>query len=123
MASDSKYLQEQKKFWDADEKTSRFDLIDSVSRTEYEYNRRADQDFEIVVSGVRITPNWTVLEIGCGVGRLLSRLLSRANPGKVIGVDNAGTGRPAHRQHIRCARNRPPRRHHLPGACAHCKQG
>jgi len=36
MASDSKYLQEQKKFWDADEKISRFVLIDSVSRTEYE---------------------------------------------------------------------------------------
>lgn len=87
MASASKYLQEQKKFWDADEKTSRFDLIDSVSRTECEYNRRADQDFDLVFSGVRITPNWTVLEIGCGVGRLLSRLLSRASPGKVIGVD------------------------------------
>jgi ubiquinone/menaquinone biosynthesis C-methylase UbiE len=87
MSSDSKYLQKQKKFWDADEKTSRFDLVDSVSRTEDEYNRRADRDFEILFSGVRITPNWTILEIGCGVGRLLSRLLSRTNPGKVIGVD------------------------------------
>src|SRR3954447_13905379 len=87
MAADSKYLQEQKNFWDADEETSRFNLVDTVSRTEDEYNRRADQDFEMVFSGVRIAPDWTILEIGCGVGRLLSRLLSRTNPGKVIGVD------------------------------------
>ena len=44
MAFDSKYLQEQRKFWDADEKTSRFDLVDSVSQTEDEYNRQLSDD-------------------------------------------------------------------------------
>ena len=81
MAFDSKYLQEQRKFWAADEKTSRFDLVDSISQTEDEYNRLADRNYETVFSGVRITPNSSVLEIGCGVGRLSSRLVPRTNPG------------------------------------------
>lgn len=87
MAFDDTYLQEQKKFWDVDEQTSRFGRVDTVSRTEDEYNRLADRDFQLIFSDVRITPNSTILEIGCGVGRLLIRLLSRTDPGAVIGVD------------------------------------
>jgi ubiquinone/menaquinone biosynthesis C-methylase UbiE len=81
------YLQEQKCFWNADEQKSRFGRVDTVSKTEAEYNRAADKDFEKVFSDVRTDPNSTILEIGCGVGRLLSRLLCRRKTGKVIGVD------------------------------------
>lgn len=81
------YLQKQKHFWNVDEQTAKFGRVDTISQTEAEYNRAADEAFETIFSDVRIDSNSTILEIGCGVGRLLSRLLSRTNPGNVIGID------------------------------------
>ena len=85
----SKYLAEQKAFWNVDEATSRLGRVDTISRSEREYEVRADRDFAEVFSGVteRIDSDTTILEIGCGVGRLLTRLLQHTTPKLVIGVD------------------------------------
>src|SRR5258708_2264928 len=85
----SKYLVEQKAFWNVDEATLRLGRVDTISRSEREYEERADRDFAKVFSGVaeRIDSDTTILEIGCGVGRLLTRLLQHTAPKLVIGVD------------------------------------
>jgi SAM-dependent methyltransferase len=81
------YLDIQKGFWNVDEHTARFGRIDTVSRSEEDYERLADRDFGLVLIGIRIQPTWTCLEIGCGVGRILQRLVQGVAPSKVIGVD------------------------------------
>jgi len=81
------YLVQSRNFWNTDEQTSKYGRVDTISRNEAEYERRADKDFETVFSGVEIAPNGTILEIGCGIGRLLTRVLSNATCDRVIGVD------------------------------------
>jgi SAM-dependent methyltransferase len=83
------YVREQKHFWNVDEHTARFGRVDTVSRSEEEYERLANRDIGLVLEGIDPQTDWTILEIGCGVGRLLKRLISRARPGKAIGVDIA----------------------------------
>ncbi len=83
------YLRIQKKFWNVDEHTARFGRVDTVSRSEEEYNRLADRDLTLVLEGINVQPGWTVLEVGCGVGRLISRFRERISPTKIIGVDIA----------------------------------
>lgn len=81
------YLQAQRKFWNVEEQELKFGRVDTESKNDREYELRADRDFHTIFSGVEITEISAVLEIGCGVGRLLSRLLAHTNPGKIIGVD------------------------------------
>jgi len=81
------YLDFQKDFWNVDERTARFGRVDTVSRSEEEYERLADRDFGLVLTGIPIQSTWTCLEIGCGVGRILVRLVKRIAPSKVVGVD------------------------------------
>jgi ubiquinone/menaquinone biosynthesis C-methylase UbiE len=87
--SEDSYLGAQKAFWDTNEETSRLGRVDTISRTCSEYEERADRDSAIVFAGLEacIDADSRILEIGCGVGRLLSRLLARTAPKLVIGVD------------------------------------
>jgi ubiquinone/menaquinone biosynthesis C-methylase UbiE len=85
---DNAYLEAQRRFWNvSDLETAKFDRVDTRTRLEEEYERLADEDFAFVFAPVTVTPAWTVLEIGCGVGRLLSRLVQRTPPARAIGVD------------------------------------
>lgn len=85
---DDAYLEAQRRFWNVgDLATAKFDRVDTRTRLEDEYEKLADEDFALVFAPVTVNPSWTVLEIGCGVGRLLSRLVLRTPPARAIGVD------------------------------------
>src|SRR5262249_19361170 len=81
------YLKIQKDFWNVDERTARFGRVDTISHSEDEYERLAERDVDLVLTDIPIRSAWTCLEIGCGVGRILLRLVERISPSKVIGVD------------------------------------
>jgi SAM-dependent methyltransferase len=83
------YLQAQKAFWNVDEHTARFGRVDTVSHSEEQYECLADRDIGLVLEGINTQRDWTILEIGCGVGRLLKPLVHRVCPAKAIGVDIA----------------------------------
>jgi 16S rRNA A1518/A1519 N6-dimethyltransferase RsmA/KsgA/DIM1 with predicted DNA glycosylase/AP lyase activity len=51
--------------------------VDTVSRSEQEYEKLADRHIDLVLEGIKPQPEWTIVELGCGVGRLISRLLQR----------------------------------------------
>jgi SAM-dependent methyltransferase len=80
------YLDKQRQFWNVDPITSKFGRVDTVSADEIEYDRLAERHFERICSEVELSDNSTILEIGCGVGRLLSRI-QRLPHAKLIGVD------------------------------------
>ena len=79
------YLDKQRQFWNVDPITSKFGRVDTVSADEVEYDRLAETHFEQICSRVNIDSS-TILEIGCGVGRLLSRM-QRLPHAQLIGVD------------------------------------
>lgn len=81
------YLRAQREFWNVDEHTARFGRVDTVSRSEQEYEQLADRDIDLVLEGITPQPGWTIVELGCGVGRLISRLFQRVRGVRVIGVD------------------------------------
>jgi len=89
MSTEGDYLQAQRDFWNVDERTARFGRVDTVSHSEEEYEYLAERDIGLVLTGLNASRNWIILEIGCGVGRLLSRLILRVQPAKAIGVDIA----------------------------------
>ena len=80
------YLDKQRQFWNVDPITSKFGRVDTVSADEVEYDRLAETHFEQICSGVELRDSSTILEIGCGVGRLLSRM-QRLPHAQLIGVD------------------------------------
>ena len=80
------YLDKQRQFWNADPTTSKFGRVDTVSASEEAYNRMAEQHFEHICSNVQFSGDCTILEIGCGLGRLLSRM-QRLPHANLIGVD------------------------------------
>ena len=80
------YLDHQRQFWNVDPITSKFGRVDTISADEVEYERLAETHFERICSEVVLTDSTTILEIGCGVGRLLSRM-QRLPHAQLIGVD------------------------------------
>src|SRR5580765_672153 len=76
---DLNYLQRQKHFWNVktlDE--ARFDRVDTrTDRSEASWEALADTDIRHVFDGVAVPEGATVLELGCGVGRLLVRTRQR----------------------------------------------
>jgi SAM-dependent methyltransferase len=80
------YLDQQRQFWNVDPIISKFGRVDTVSADEVEYERLAETHFEQICSEVELTDSSTILEIGCGLGRLLSRM-QRLPHAQLIGVD------------------------------------
>jgi ubiquinone/menaquinone biosynthesis C-methylase UbiE len=84
------YLEAQKRFWTVDEDKARLERVDTDSKSLVEYEVRADADFARITSDVVIAPGAHVIEIGCGVGRLLSRFLAQYELGALTGLDISG---------------------------------
>lgn len=80
------YLSAQRKFWNVDYKTARMGRVDTVSASDADYERLADADAELVTA-VPIRMDGHILEIGCGVGRLLTRIAARAPGATLYGTD------------------------------------
>jgi ubiquinone/menaquinone biosynthesis C-methylase UbiE len=94
-ATHQKWLADTRKFWDADSqfeaKYRRICSSPDFDATEDEATLRVLWDAETVaalpqlLAGIPIQPDWTCLEIGCGIGRLLKPIADRS--GHAIGVD------------------------------------
>lgn len=80
------YLENQRQFWNVDPITSRFGRVDTVSASESEYATLANEHFSKICAGIHFSPELSILEIGCGVGRLLSKMQSQPHR-LLIGVD------------------------------------
>ncbi len=80
------YLEKQRQFWNVDPVTSRFGRVDTVSANEVEYAKLADEHFSRICLGIPFASDFAILEIGCGVGRLLQKM--QTQPHRIlIGVD------------------------------------
>jgi SAM-dependent methyltransferase len=86
MSASRDYLDVQRRFWNVDPHTSKFGRVDTVSGTEAEYEALADAHFSDICEGVEFTDGLSILEIGCGVGRLLGRM-QRKPHANLTGVD------------------------------------
>ena len=95
LTSSTEWLEATRRFWDTD---SRFEakyrriLSDpEIDATTDEtvlqrlWEKRTEKEVTYLLDGVPLRRNWTCLEIGCGVGRLLGPIAGRCR--KVIGVD------------------------------------
>lgn len=95
LTSSTEWLEATRRFWDTD---SRFEakyrriLSDpEIDATTDEtvlqrlWEKRTEEEVTYLLDGVPLRRNWTCLEIGCGVGRLLGPIAGRCR--KVIGVD------------------------------------
>ena len=80
------YLDKQRQFWNVDPQTSKFGRVDTVSRSEAEYNKWADEHFSQLCSGINFNSDNAILEIGCGVGRLLHKMQTKPHR-RLVGVD------------------------------------
>ncbi|HEY6066080.1 MAG TPA: class I SAM-dependent methyltransferase [Thermoanaerobaculia bacterium] len=66
-----------------------FYVCTTASQTPASFAESGERDLDAhVVDGLAVTPGWRVLEIGCGVGRLLKPLSKRV--ARVVGVDVSG---------------------------------
>ena len=81
------YLDKQRPFWNVAPITSKFGRVDTVSANEIEYEKVAERYFERICSVVVLSDSSTTLEIGCGVGRLLSWMQRLPTRKLRIGVD------------------------------------
>jgi len=83
------YAQLQKQFWSVeDEQTARFRrVICDPQRSEATWRASAEKDVYLLLAGIRPEPHWTLLEIGCGTGRILDRIRQRCAFQRLIGVD------------------------------------
>lgn len=90
-----KWLADTRKFWDADSefvaKYRRICLSPEIDSTEDEHRLKelweeeTAQAIPRILSGVPLAADWTCVEIGCGIGRLIRPLAQRCK--RVIGMD------------------------------------
>jgi ubiquinone/menaquinone biosynthesis C-methylase UbiE len=85
----NQYLTDQRAFWNADgaERTLMFGRVDIESRDAAEYKAMAAKHFSYIFAGSNIGPESTILDIGCGIGRLLRLVCERLPAKQVLGVD------------------------------------
>ncbi len=89
------WLRDTRAFWDvADETEARFgrvcsspeiDATDDPRRREQIWERETGDAMQLILDGIPLGSDWTCLEIGCGVGRLMKALAPQCR--MVIGVD------------------------------------
>jgi ubiquinone/menaquinone biosynthesis C-methylase UbiE len=86
-----RYAERQRRFWNVtDREVARFERVDVVSgRSEEAWNALACRDIKRVLEGIDVQETWTIVEIGCGVGRLISKLRDQTKAARIIGVDIA----------------------------------
>jgi ubiquinone/menaquinone biosynthesis C-methylase UbiE len=53
----------------------------------WKMNRQHSQSTDWGLSHVQVEPDYTILDVGCGGGRTISKLAAKATQGKVYGVD------------------------------------
>ncbi|MCH7632276.1 MAG: class I SAM-dependent methyltransferase [Planctomycetes bacterium] len=91
----SKWRSDTRAFWDTDSAydakygrillSPEMEAAPNETALDAEWDRRTVEDVEMLLRGIPIAPEWTCVEIGCGIGRLLKPIALRCR--KVIGVD------------------------------------
>lgn len=94
-ATHEKWLADTRKFWDADSEfvaryrriclSPEIDATDDEYRLKQLWDQETDAAIPRILLGVPMEADWTCLEIGCGIGRLMMPLSQRCR--RVIGVD------------------------------------
>jgi SAM-dependent methyltransferase len=83
------YLARQRAFWNTrDLESARFERVHiDGDRSECSWKLLARRDAGLVLEGIAPRPDWTILEVGCGVGRMINELRGRIAFARYIGVD------------------------------------
>lgn len=95
LTGNPEWLEATRRFWDTDsvfEAKYRRILSDPQIEASTDesvlqrlWEKRTQEELPHVLDGIPIQPDWTTLEIGCGIGRLLRPIAARCR--RVIGVD------------------------------------
>lgn len=87
------YAQQQRKFWNTgDEHEAKFARVDTVSEgDEAKYKALADSTGDLLMKDVQIPANPVLLEVGCGVGRMIQQMQERVQFSKLYGLDISET--------------------------------
>lgn len=83
------YTERQRRFWNVSTKhEARFERVMTAAKDpEGDWRNTGAADIARVFAHVKPSPEWTILEIGCGAGRLLSHVAERYQFARLIGVD------------------------------------
>ncbi len=94
-ATHQQWLADTRQFWDAEDQfeakyrricsSPAFDATQDPQQLEALWQEETQRAIPQILDGVPVQPDWTCLEIGCGIGRLMRPLASRC--ARVIGVD------------------------------------
>lgn len=91
MASRDDYLQKLKQFWEVEDfeelKFNRVETLYGEERTEQNFDRLVDERVDWLLAGLRLAPQASIVEIGCGIGAVLQRIAARHPAAHLLGVD------------------------------------
>ncbi|HNQ23994.1 MAG TPA: class I SAM-dependent methyltransferase [Phycisphaerae bacterium] len=109
----AEWLNDTRRFWDTDSDfEARFRRICSdpdiescadPQRLEELWEKRTQEELNQLLSGIPLEAEWTCLEIGCGIGRLMRPLAKRCR--RLIGVDISPKMVTAAKRYLRGVRN------------------
>jgi SAM-dependent methyltransferase len=83
------YLELQRRFWDVpDMETARFSRILTLAApSEREWRTHTERHLKILLDDITWQADWTILDLGCGIGRVAKELFTIFTAGRVIGID------------------------------------
>jgi SAM-dependent methyltransferase len=87
------YAQQQRKFWNTgDEHEAKFARVDTESEgDEAKYKALADSTGDLLMKDVQIPVNPVLMEVGCGVGRMIQQMQERVQFSGLFGLDISET--------------------------------
>jgi len=87
------YAERQRRFWNTDdEKKATFARVDTESEgDEARYQALAESTGELLLKDIRLPDNPVLMEVGCGVGRMIHQMQKRVPFSKLYGLDISET--------------------------------
>lgn len=87
------YAAQQRKFWNTnDEREAKFARVDTVSQgDEARFQSLAESTGDLLLKDVSLPPQPVLLEVGCGVGRMIQQMQKRVQFSRLYGVDISET--------------------------------
>jgi len=87
------YAAQQRKFWNTnDEREAKFARVDTESEgNEAKYQALAESTGELLLKDIALPPEPVLLEVGCGVGRMIQQMQKRVQFSRLYGVDISET--------------------------------
>ncbi len=87
------YAAQQRKFWNTnDEREATFARVDTVSKgDEAKFLALAESTGDILLRDIQLSAQPVLLEVGCGVGRMIRQMQKRVKFSKLYGVDISET--------------------------------